>query len=125
MSYKDNLKKILKTIKLQVENQQLARDYFNSLFDDLTSQEDKLSILSFNRYMKLPFVISKKIFLLFDSKKEKYLTKKSFSNGMMNLYFPVSGDNRIKFIFSLYLSYCFLTTSIRLKAIILLINYKR
>ena len=101
-SYKENLRKILSRIKINVDNDISMKNYFFLVFDDISSHDNQLSLFSFHRYMKLPFAVTRKLFLLIDTEQNKFLTKETFATGIINIYFSNNENEKIEFIFKLF-----------------------
>lgn len=101
-SYKENLRKILSRIKINIDNEISMKNYLLLVFNDISSHENQLSFFSFHRYMKLPFAVTRKLFFLIDTEQKNYLTKETFVNGIMNIYFSNNENEKIEFIFNLF-----------------------
>ena len=79
--------------------------YLSEIWRDLSHQSTKktngISRTSFSKYFPLPGLINVRLFNIFDSNKDNYLSPKEFIEGM-SLLFSDSLNKLIKFIFSFY-----------------------
>ena len=92
---KQKLINILSIINpLKNYNQNIIKNYFEYIFNDLEKNKNNISNIYFYYYLKIPLIIVKKIFTFFiyiNNKdnfiKKVSLTKEEFINGMITFYF--------------------------------------
>ena len=97
-----NYANLVSIVELKEERIEGIKSYFEKIFFYLSNNEERLSLFSLYKYLKLPFIISKRIFKLFDTNNNTYLTKESFSDGFYNLYFNKDIEFKLKLIFDLF-----------------------
>ena len=110
--YKEFLE--LQESNLLISNQLFVyylNDIYNELFFRIPNEiitEDKKSIvptgiteLVFSQYLDFQFFICEKLFKSFDKKKEGFLNKQDFINGLFNLYVGTFKE-RVEVIFSIF-----------------------
>ena len=95
MCEKQNLINILSIINpLKNYNQNIIKNYFEYIFNDLEKNKNNISIIYFYYYLKIPLLIVKKFltFFIYINNKDNFLkkvslTKEEFINGMITFYF--------------------------------------
>ena len=75
-------------------NQNIIKNYFEYIFNDLEKNKNNISNIYFYYYLKIPLIIVKKIFnfFIYINNKDNFLkkvnlTKEEFINGMITFYF--------------------------------------
>ena len=92
---KQKLINILSIINpLKNYNQNIIKNYFEYIFNDLEKNKNNISNIYFYYYLKIPLIIVKKIFnfFIYINNKDNFLkkvnlTKEEFINGMITFYF--------------------------------------
>lgn len=83
--------------------------YFSNLFDDLVKRQSEQKVnlekASFVEYVRLPGLITDRLFFQFSekniNKKDNFITKRSFVNNMQTIFIGTL-DEKIEFTFNMY-----------------------
>lgn len=94
-------------MKFKVPNSKVGQfgQYLKELWKDLAERSEEKSLginrVTFAKYFQLPGIINERLFAVFDSDSNGYLSRSEFTKGMQTLF---AGDyaEMIKFIFQLY-----------------------
>jgi tRNA A-37 threonylcarbamoyl transferase component Bud32/Ca2+-binding EF-hand superfamily protein len=90
----------------EIKNTENLTAYLNDIFLDLSmnskkEKEETLDKITFINYLGLPFIISEKIFSLFDKNNQRYITWDDFLEGVTKLYLGTL-DETENFIFQMF-----------------------
>ena len=99
---KTNLFTLFSYIDFQIDCSKYIRNYLEELYACIIKQDNLLLLSNFHKFLKLPLIISSKLFSLFDIEQTKTITKMQFIEGMNKLYFPANEQERLKLIFDFY-----------------------
>ena len=99
---KTNLLTLFAYIYFQIDCTKYIRNYLEELYSCIIKQDNLLFLSNFHKFLKLPLIISSKLFSLFDSKQTKTISKMQFIEGMTKLYFPTTEQERMRWIFDFY-----------------------
>ena len=99
---KTNLLILFAYIDFQIDCSKYIHNYLDELYTCIIKQDKLLFLSNFHKFLKLPLIISSKLFSLFDREHTRTITKMQFVCGMTKLYFPTTEQERLKLIFDFY-----------------------